>query len=257
MGGRFNDYRCRLRRQPTVDTAFLMGCALGDGCLSRDKRWGTVTLHVQRCMRQAPYAAWQLERLNQELGSKATIKTFADKGKYPAVRFGVSSKEKLGPVYDTLYPDGVKRFCPQVFRGLGAEALSLFWMDDGSLEVRKRQRPRSIKIERSGWLALSHNEDEVKAVADWIYDITGASGSVVRHRTGMLYLRWFSKQFRLLVEAISDHVHPCLAYKVDLNRTGTVAEWLSESQLPEWKMDDKAARVPRTLAKSIAGDDIV
>jgi hypothetical protein len=208
-------------------------------------------------MRQAPYAAWQLERLNRVIGSKATLKSFDDKGKYPAVRFGVSSKEKLGPVYDLLYPGGIKRFRPQVFEGLGLEALALFWMDDGSLEVRRRQRPRSIKIERSGWLAASHDEEEVKVIADWIHDIAGASGSVVRHRTGMLYLRWFSKQFRVLAEAIADYVQPCLAYKVDLSRTGTVAEWLSESQLPKWEMDDKAARVPRTLTATAVGDDIV
>lgn len=225
-----------------------MGCALGDGCLSREKRWGSVTLHVQRCMRQAPYAAWQLERLNEVLGSQAILKTLMDKGKYPAVRFGVTSKEKLGPVFNLLYPGGAKRFRPQVFQGLGPEELALFWMDDGSLEVRKRQRPRSVKIERSGWLAISHDEEEADTVARWIHEITGSTASRVHHRTGMIYLRWFSKQFRLLADSISEYIHPCLAYKVDLNRTGTVAEWLSESQLPEWKVDDKAARVPCTLA---------
>jgi len=158
------------------------------------------------------------------------------------------AKEKLRPVFSLLYPDGVKRFRPQVFQGLGPEELALFWMDDGSLEVRKRQRPRSVKIERSGWLAISHDEEEADTVARWIHEITGSTASRVHHRTGMIYLRWFSKQFRLLADSISEYIHPCLAYKVDLNRTGTVAEWLSESQLPEWKVDDKAARVPRTLA---------
>jgi hypothetical protein len=213
-----------------VTQAFFMGCALGDGCLRRDKRFGTVTLHISRCQRQAPYAQWQLARLNQELGTAASLRSFMDKGKYPAVRFGVSSKRHLAPVYDVLYPNGVKRFTPQAFSDLGPEALALLWMDDGSLEVRRRQRPRSIKVERSGWLPVSKDEEEVDVVASWIHDVTGASGSVVRHKGGMLYLRWFTKQFRLLVGAITEYIHPCLAYKVDLSRTGTVAQWLSESQ---------------------------
>lgn len=223
-----------------------MGCALGDGCLSREQRWGTVTLHIGRQERQAPYAQWQLDRLNAILGTKAKLNHFLDKGKYPAVRFGVSSKAMLGPVYEALYPGGCKRFTPECLDGLGLEALALFWMDDGSLEVRRRQRPRSVKIERSGWLPVSKDQGELDAVARWIHSLTGASGSVVIHRSGMLYLRWFSRQFRLLVEAIKDLVHPCMAYKVDLNRTGTVADWLSESQRLLQAVDDKAARAPRT-----------
>ena len=169
-----------------------------------------------------------------------------DKGKHPAVRFGVSSKQFLNPIHEVLYPMGVKHFTRTAVKNLGAQALALFWMDDGSLEVRRRQRPRSVKIERSGWLPASKDEDEVAVLNEWIHGVTGAQGSVTRHRSGMFYLRWHSRQFRLLVEAIAKYVHPCLAYKVDLNRTGTVAEWLSESQLPCGEVDDKATRALRT-----------
>lgn len=228
-----------------MDHELLMGCSLGDGCLSRNNRWGTVTLHISRCERQAPYAQWQLDRLNKELGTSAKLNPFMDKGKYPAVRFGVSSKKHLPDLYEVLYPQGKKRFTEQVFKGLGPLALAIVWMDDGSLEVRRRQRPRSVKIERSGWLPITREEDEVEVVNQWVHDITGATGSVVRHRSGLLYLRWFSKQFRLLVEAIQEYVHPCLAYKVDLNRMGSVAQWLSESQPLLQGVDDKATRVLR------------
>ena len=229
-----------------MDSEFLMGCALGDGCLSRDKRWGTVTLHVSRCARQEPYARWQLDRLNECLGTRAKLNRFNDKGKYPAVRFGVSSKRALAPVYEVLYPLGKKHFTRQAVQDLGPLALALLWMDDGSLEVRRRQGPRSVKIERSGWLPVSHDSDEVEVVNEWIHGVTGATGSVTRHRTGMLYLRWHARQFRLLVEAIQGYILPCLAYKVDLTRTGNVSEWLSESQTSSEELDDKATRVLRT-----------
>ncbi len=229
-----------------MKSSFISGCLLGDGCLSRDKRWGTVTLKIGRCDRQATYTAWQLKRLNEMLGTNATLRSYLDKGKYPAVEFGVSSKAQLSPYYELFYPEGVKVFRPEIFNGLGAEALAMYWMDDGSLEVRKRKRPRSIKVERSGWLPITKNQEDAETVNRWIHGITGATGSVTRHKSGLLYLRWHSKQFKLLVEAIADYVHPCLAYKVDLNRTGTVAEWLSESQPSEWGVDDKTARVPRT-----------
>ncbi len=209
-----------------MDSNFLTACALGDGCLSKDKRWGTVTLHIQRCARQSAYAEWQLEKLNAVLGTKATLKELLDKGKYPAVRFGVSSKAKLGPVYDALYPSGVKVFSSSVLRNLGPAELAIFFMDDGSLEVRRRERPRSVKIERTAWLACSHEETETKAIAEWIHAVAGATPSITRHKTGMLYLRWHSRQAKNLVEVIRPFVLPCLGYKVDMTRESTVADWL-------------------------------
>lgn len=210
---------------------FVLGCALGDGCIGKSKRDRSATLIISRKAAHAPYAQWQLERLNAILGTRANLRDFMDKGKYPAVRFGVTDSRVLVAARNLLYPRGVKYFSSDLLSCLGPEALALFWMDDGSLEVRRRQRPRSIKIERSGWLPTSHDPEQAQNIAKWIYELTGASGSKVTHRSGMIYLRWFSRQFRLLAEGIQEYVHPCLAYKVDLNRTGTVAEWLlSESQ---------------------------
>lgn len=229
----------------TQDRDFLIGAALGDGYLRLDKEWGSVTLAITHTERQAPYAAWKLDRLNAICGTSAKMYHFSAKNKYPSVAFGVTSKRILGPIRELLYPDGIKVFRDEVLKDLGPEALALYWMDDGSLEVRKRKRPRSVKIERSGWLPVSRDQSQVTAVSNWIESLTGARSSVVRHKSGLLYLRWFAMQFRLLVESIEEYIHPCLYYKVDLNRSGTVAEWLSESQ-HLLVVDNKTARAPRT-----------
>lgn len=223
------------------DRELVTGIALGDGCLKREPKFGSVTLYVSHAARQAPYAAWKLAQMNRICGTKASLNSFNDKGRYPAVRFGVTSKRILTPIHNLLYPSGVKRFSPEVFDGLGLQALALFWMDDGSLEVRRRKRPRSIKYERTGWLPVSKDLREVEIVADWIESLTGARAGMVAHSGGMLYLRWYSRQCRLLVSAIDSLVHPCVKYKVDLTRTGTVADWLSESQRQNSAVDDKAA----------------
>lgn len=225
----------------SANRQFVIGCALGDGCLKTAEDGRSTTLYISRCARHEPYAQWQLDRLNRILGTHATLRHFSDKGKYPAVRFGVTSVYALRSVQELLYPGGAKEFRYSWLKELGPEALALFWMDDGSLEVRKRQRPRSVKIERIGWLATSHDAEQVEAIARWTHDVTGATPSMVTHRSGLVYLRWFSRQFRTFVSAIDEFVVPCMKYKVDLNRSGTVAEWFSESQRQQLAVDDKTA----------------
>ena len=232
---------------------FLIGCSLGDGCLSRSPRNGSVTLHIQRKQQHQAYAVWQLTKLNDILGTKATLRCFLDKGKYPAVRFGVTSKALLLPVYQLLYPEGKKRFSSDCLQELGLAELALFWMDDGSLEVRKRVKSSgAIKIERSAWLAVCEDETTTDLVGTWIQSLTGSSYTKVRHVSGSFYLRWHSRQCRNLIEKIKPFVLPCLGYKVDLSRTGKVSEWLSESHLHK-EEDDKATRVPRTRINKIEG----
>lgn len=211
---------------------FLIGCSLGDGCLSKAKRNGSITLHIQRKGTHQPYAEWQLSRLNKLLDTKATIRTFLDKGKYPAVRFGVTNKKILTPIYDLLYPFDKKIFSVEVLQKLQLPELALFWMDDGSLEVRKRKRiSGSEKIERSAWLAICEDEITTDLVGQWIESLTSAKYTKVRHVSGKYYLRWHSAQCRNLIQKIEPYVLPCLGYKVDLNRTGNVSDWLSESHL--------------------------
>ena len=232
---------------------FLIGCSLGDGCLFRSPRNGSVTLHIQRKQEHHAYASWQLSKLNQILGTKATLKSFLDKGKYPAVRFGVTSKALLTPIYGLLYPKGKKTFSSVLLEDLTLAELALFWMDDGSLEVRKRIKPSgAVKIERSAWLAVCEDEVITELVGSWIQSLTGSRHTKVRHVSGKFYLRWHSQQCRNLIEQIKPFVLPCLGYKVDLSRTGKVSEWLSESHLHK-EEDDKATRVPRTRLNLIEG----
>ena len=241
----------------TDDRNFLIGCTLGDGCIRKDARTGSCTFVLGRAERHKEYAAWQLEKINSILGSKATLRSFMDKGKYPAVRFGASNKKLLSSVYSLLYPNNKKTFTTEVLYLLGLQELALFWMDDGSLEVRKRQRPRSVKIERSGWLAVCTDEYQADIVGNWIQHLTTARYTKVRHKSGRYYLRWHSAQCRLLINAIQPYILPCVAYKTDLNRTCSVKEWLSESQHQTLIVDNKMARAPYTQLALSKGDDIV
>lgn len=180
-----------------------------------------------------------------------------DKGKYPAVRFGASNKKILSSIHSLLYPNNKKTFTTKVLYLLGLQELALFWMDDGSLEVRKRQKPRSVKIERSGWLAVCTDEYQADIVGNWIQHLTTARYTKVQHKSGRYYLRWHAAQCRLLINAIQPYILPCVAYKTDLNRICSVKEWLSESQHQTLIVDDKMARAPYTQLVLSKGDDIV
>lgn len=183
-------------------------------------------------MRQKQYANWQLSKINSILGSNATLREYLDKSKYPSVRFGASSKSLLSPIYDSLYLNGSKTFTENVLADLGLPELAIFWMDDGSLEVRKRvnRNTGNVKIERSAWLAVCTDEIQADIVGSWIFNLTSANYTKVKHRSGKYYLRWHSAQCRKLITAVQPYILPCVAYKADLSRTCSVKEWLSESQ---------------------------
>ena len=241
-----------------LDEQLLLGFALGDGCLHQEPKWGSVSLRIGRAARYEDYAKWQLLEVNRILGTKANLRHFLAKGKYPFVEFAAGSKRKLTPLYELLYPEGVKTFTENVLRDLSLRELALLWMDDGSLEVRKRQRPRSIKIERSAWLAICEDETQTDLVGEWICSLTTANYTKIKHtKSGKYYLRWHSAQCRTLITAVEPYCFPSLRYKVDLNRTCSVKDWLSESQLSLGGVDNKTARAPRTLTDISEGDDMI
>lgn len=230
------------------DKQLLLGFALGDGCLHREPRWHSVSLRIGRTARNEDYATWQLAEVNRILGTKANLRRFIAKGKYPSVEFAASNKKELTPLYQLLYPEGVKTFSRKVLTPLSIRELALWWMDDGSLEVRRRVRPRSIKIERSAWLAVCEDEFDTNTVGEWIQSLTEAKFCKVKHsKSGKYYLRWHSAQCKKLITAVEPYCFPSLRYKVDLSRTVSVRDWLSESQLSLGKVDDKTARAPRAL----------
>jgi hypothetical protein len=230
-----------------TDRNLLIGFSLGDGCLVKCPRLGSVTLRIGRTTRNADYAFWQLQQVNKILGTKATLREFLVRNKYPLVEFGASSKILLTPIYELLYPKGIKVISEKVLENLTLRELAYFWLDDGSLEVRHRQRPRSVKIERSAWLAVCEDEIQTDLIGYWIESLTGAKHTKVRHsKSGKFYLRWHSAQCRTLIQAVQPYAFPSLLYKVDLNRTCNVKEWLSESQHLIKAVDNKTARVPRT-----------
>lgn len=230
------------------DKKLILGFSLGDGCLHKEPRWNSVSIRIGRAARYEDYAAWQLAEVNRILGTRANMRHFKSKGKYPFVEFAAGNKQELTPLYELLYPNGIKVFREEVLYDLSLRELALLWMDDGSLEVRKRIKPRSIKIERSAWLAICEDEIQTDLVGSWIQSLTGAKYTKVKHaKSGKYYLRWHSAQCRALITAVEPYCFPSLRYKVDLSRTCSVKEWLSESQLSSGKVDDKTARAPRTL----------
>jgi hypothetical protein len=231
-----------------ADKQLLHGFALGDGCLHQEPRWKSVSIRIGRAARYEDYAAWQLAEVNRILKTKANLRYFTAKGKYPFVEFAAANKQELTPLYELLYPEGVKIFSDKVLNFMSIRELALLWMDDGSLEVRKRVRPRSIKTERSAWLAICEDEFQTELVGNWIFSLTGAKHTKVKHsKSGKYYLRWHSAQCKKLINAVEPYCFPSLRYKVDLSRTCSVKEWLSESQLFLEKVDDKTARAPRAL----------
>jgi hypothetical protein len=240
------------------DELLLLSFALGDGCLHKEPKWGSVSFRLGRAARYEDYARWQLEQVNSILGTKANLRYFLAKGKYPFVEFAAGNKELLTPLYSLLYSKGTKVFSEEVLAPLSLRELAILWMDDGSLEVRKRQRPRSVKIERSAWLAICEDEKQTDLVGCWIESLTGARYTKVKHsKSGKYYLRWHSAQCKTLINAVAPFCFPSLEYKVDLNRTCSVKEWLSESQLSLRKVDDKAARALRTPTEISVGDDMI
>lgn len=202
---------------------FLLACCIGDGTLHRavDKRSGTervyYSLRFNHSLKQKKYLEYKATRLNEILGSKGTVRSFDNNG-YPGVRFSAGNTEILQSFFALLYPNGKKTVTEECLGYIGLPGLAVWWMDDGSLTIRKKRTASGTTTNgaRLGYLSTyTDTKSESMRIGAWINALCGAEPKLAASK-GKTRLMFNSHDLRRLCPAINPFVIPSMKYKVDL-----------------------------------------
>ncbi len=254
------------------DRSFLKGACLGDGCLQH--RVTYPSLWIGHAKKQFEYLRWKAGRLNSIFGIKQPIKDrmfSCQSGEFSGCQWWSNQQELLLPLYRELYPQGKKVITPVFLRDIGLEGLSLLYMDDGNLHLRKRgkstQTGEPYIRERIVELALYVPYDTALLVSDWIEGLTGASLTprepMKTKSPGNWNLRGNGTQARQFVEALKPYGCEAMRYKFDLRydtRTNRGKSKWSEADRNKFVVEaDKVTRVRSTQTEEnpAVGEDIV
>lgn len=157
-----------------VDVRGLLGVLLADGSLAsyRTPAGGYVQLTLTAGPSESAFLEEKVAELRHFLPTKAEIVPYRttprDNGKTtPVLRFRVSTG-KLFPIYNLLYPRGVRRITSTVLEMLGAHAAAWLWAEGARV-----QRDGSVELARVGGTT-----EEALLVQEWLETLTGAASRV-------------------------------------------------------------------------------
>lgn len=191
---------------------FTRACLLGDGCLGL-RRGSSVYLSITHAEVQRDWLEYKAQRIAEELGGEVNVKgpyQYTDErtgNTYSRVNIHICRTKVLKPIYEELYPEGEKLLTPGFFQGLGSEALAVFWMDDGGMN----------RGTNAGYLNLYTDEEQAKACAEWIKEISSGTVSPRLFREKDRYrLRFITSQINDLVQLIEPYFIPSMKYKLRL-----------------------------------------
>jgi hypothetical protein len=254
------------------DRSFLKGACIGDGCLTRQTTYPSLSLVHSK--KQFEYLRWKVGRLNRIFGIKQPIKEriFTNQtGKFPGHQWWSNQQELLLPLYKELYPQGKKVITASFLRDIGLEGLALLYMDDGNLYLRPRgnstRTEKPYIRERIVELALYVPYDTALLVSDWIESLTGASLTprvpMKTKNPDKWNLRGSGNQTRQFVEVLKPYGCKAMHYKFDLRydtRTNRGKSKWSEADRNKFVVEaDKVTRARSTQTEVLpaVGDDIV
>lgn len=192
---------------------YVKACVLGDGSLTHLQRntCSTVMLSFTHSTKQKPWLMHKAERLNALMGRSCNVgeRSAFDKRTsktYGSCQFAITSKELL-PLYEIAYPEGRKTFSEELLEGLNEEHLSILWADDGNIEPKRR----------IGRLNLYEPENQCNIVNEWIASLCGAVGRYEDYeKQGFGRLRYPASEMLKIANAIRQHTHPTMLYKIDM-----------------------------------------
>ncbi len=208
----------------------LIACVLGDGCIRCCKSHGSVSaaLYFRHSPSQYDYLAWKInliESLKLVRGRKFSIKDqltlHRHTGKtYPQRIARLSYTKYLRILYKWIYPGGrksVKKVLRYITNPL---ALAIWFMDDGSINRRKKKHKDGTPyfLKPSSYLCTNgFPYEEVMIIADRLAKVYGVYGTPCKDHSG--WRLWFNAEnTRKIWEIISPYVMqiPSMQKKFDL-----------------------------------------
>lgn len=207
----------------------LIGMTLGDGYirLQKDKdrpnSLPTASLIIRHSIAQKEYVEHKADLLHHYLGGKRPPVRIAPNGVNLGAQIAKSNKY-FRILRKRIYKGSEKVITRELLNHLTDEGLALWWMDDGSLYMKRHQGRVHA---REGILSVYRPREECQAVSDWFKERYNVYAPVVRHKHHWR-VRFNSGSLQNLIPIIHPYIIPSMMYKVDM----------------KYKYDAYRARVP-------------
>lgn len=196
----------------------LIGMVLGDGCLAvrnvPDGHLPEVRIQIKHSVRQVEYAEHKADLLHTMLGGKRPTPQYFDNSGYQGVRFS-KSNSYFRILRSWMYNKGEKHITRRVLDMLTDHGLAIWWMDDGSLYMKRRNG----KIHaREGILSTYLPLETNQIIAEWLLERYQIIAVPVSHKE-MYRLRINTTNLKRFVPILEPYIIPSMRYKIDMGYT--------------------------------------
>ncbi len=192
-----------------INRGILVGMALGDGHIKANK--SNARLTFIHCIAQKDYLNYKINLLHSVFGGKKPKITEFNNNGYLGVRSGKSNRY-FKILHNWLYLKNKKTFSLKILNFLTPHGIAIWWMDDGSLYMKKRDG----KIHaREGILSTYESLEVNKLISKWFSDNYDIQFIPVKSK-GSYRLRINTTNLKLFIPIIKPYIIPSMHYKIDM-----------------------------------------
>jgi hypothetical protein len=190
----------------------IVGMVAGDAHIWEQKGCSSVSLRIKHAERQRDYLGYKRDILqNLFKGWELPIQPFNNSG-YSGVKVETRDHPRLRAIHKWFYSGGKKRFSRQILNYLTPLGIAIWYMDDGSLSLKKREgKVHGREIHLNTYCSL----EEAGIIQVYFKEVWDVSWTIVPNK-GLFRLRMGSNEAKKLFKIIEPYTVPMMKYKIDL-----------------------------------------
>jgi hypothetical protein len=223
------------------DRALLIGMAIGDGYVrvceqvkKRELANGETTFYssinsnliINHSAKQKQYLEYKAELIGKIFNSKppklTPTTTYLKKTGKTYNLYRISKGHKYFKLLRKwMYPRGIKTYTRFILNKLNAQAIAIWYMDDGFLKKIKNKEGKITSV--SLCIATYCSLEEIEIITEYFRQVWGVSfNQVFCKNSNLYYLRTGTKEAKKFMEIVKPHIIPSMSYKiVDLHERQT------------------------------------
>jgi hypothetical protein len=190
----------------------IVGMVAGDAHIWKQKGCPSVSLRIKHAERQRDYLGYKrdiLQNLFKEW--EIPIRPFNNSG-HSGVKIETRDHPRLRAIHKWFYSGGKKRFSRQILNYLTPLGIAIWYMDDGSLSLKKRDgKVHGREIHLNTYCSL----EEATIIQAYFKEVWDVSWTIVPNK-GLFRLRIGSNEAKRLFKIIEPYMVPMMKYKIDL-----------------------------------------
>ena len=190
----------------------IVGMVAGDAHIWKQKGCSSVSLRIKHAEMQRDYLGYKrdiLQNLFKEW--EIPIRSFNNSG-HSGVKIETRDHPRLRAIHKWFYSGGKKRFSRQILNYLTPLGIAIWYMDDGSLSLKKRDgKVHGREIHLNTYCSL----EEAAIIQAYFKEVWDVSWTIVPNK-GLFRLRMGSNEAKRLFKIIEPYIVPMMKYKIDL-----------------------------------------